>query len=278
MQVYGILGWPIGHSLSPAMHRAAFEALGIDASYVPFAVRPDRLADAIAGARALGLAGFNVTVPHKEAVLALLDDVEPDARAIGAVNTVVREGERLVGLNTDAPGFTRALAAAGFEPRGTRCVVLGAGGAARAAVVGLERAGAAQITIAARRPDRARHIADDVQSPGGIAIETCGLEDLERAFTSADLVVQATNATLDGNADAEPFVDALPLDALPAHATVNDLVYAPRETTLIEAARSRGLPTVDGLGMLLYQGALAFERWTGKPAPIEPMRRALGHI
>ncbi len=275
-QVYGILGWPVAHSRSPAMQEAAFRALGIDAVYVPFPVRPERLADAVAGLRALGIAGANVTLPHKEAVIALLDEVEPDARAIGAVNTIVRSGDRLLGANTDAPGLVRALAEAGFEPKGTRAVVLGAGGAARAAVVGLARAGAALVTVAARRLDRAEALAEELAPvSGGTALAAADLARLGEAFAQADLVVQATSATLEGRAEAEAFAASLPLDALPAQATVNDLVYEPRETAVLRRARARGLCTVDGLGMLLHQGAIAFERWTGRDAPLAAMRTTL---
>ena len=269
-RVFCILGYPVGHSRSPAMHRAAFEATGIDAVYVPFEVPPARLPEAIAGVRALGIAGGNVTLPHKEAVLSLLDEVEDDARAIGAVNTIVRERERLVGTNTDAPGLVAALVEAGCDPRGRTCVVLGTGGAARAAVVGLARAGASAVRVWGRHEERAHRLVESVAATAAAASVT---PDLRRAFDHADLVIQATSATLENSPTAESFAAALPWDALPPHAVVNDLVYEPRETTVLRAARTRGLRTVDGLAMLAHQGALAFSRWTGVDAPLPVMRQ-----
>jgi shikimate dehydrogenase len=275
--VYGILGWPVDHSASPAMHNAAFAHLGIDAVYVPFPVAPQGLASAVAGLRALGVRGVNVTVPHKEAILPLLDDVDADARALGAVNTVVRDGARLVGTNTDGPGLVRSLEEAGVDVKGRRVTVLGAGGAARAAVVGLARAGASRIVVAARRPDQADALRRAVQpTVCDTPIDACAMDgDLAAGFAATDLLVQATSATLGDTPTAQSFTSALPLDALPAKAAVVDLVYKPLETTLLHAARARGLQGVDGLGMLLHQGALGFERWTGHPAPVDVMRRAL---
>lgn len=274
--VYGILGWPVAHSRSPAMHEAGFRALGIDATYVPFPVAPERLAEAVGGLRALGVAGANVTLPHKQAVMAHLDAVEPEAQAIGAVNTILRDGDRLIGANTDAPGVVRALRDAAFDPAGRRVVVVGAGGAARAAVVGLAQAGAASIAVAARRLDRAEELVAELRAAAdGTALEAVELGSSRAAFARADLVVQATSATLDGGAEAEAFTRGLALDALPDGAVVNDLVYRPRDTAVLTAARARGLRTVDGLGMLLHQGVIAFERWTGRSAPVEVMRAAL---
>jgi shikimate dehydrogenase len=275
--VYGILGWPVDHSASPAMHNAAFAHFGIDAVYVPFPVAPEGLASGVAGLRALGVRGVNVTVPHKEAILPLLDAVEADARALGAVNTIVRDGDRLVGSNTDGPGLVRSLGEAGVDVKGRRVTVLGAGGAARASVVGLARAGAARIVVAARRPDQADAIRRALQPTiCDTPIDACAMDtDLAARFAATDLLVQATSATLGDTPTAQSFTSALPLDALPAKAAVVDLVYKPLETTLLHAARARGLQGVDGLGMLLHQGALAFERWTGHPAPVDVMRRAL---
>lgn len=262
---FAVLGWPVAHSRSPRMHQAAFHALGLEASYVPLPVPPGALADAMEEVRA-NLDGANVTVPHKSAVMPFLDEVEPVARAIGAVNTLVRAGDRWVGTNTDAAGLLRALQEAQAPVRDARAVVLGAGGAARAAVYALLEAGA-EVTVAARRLEAARALTDAL---GGRPLP---LGRVEQAFRGADLVVQATSATLGDEAQA--FADALPLAALPDHATVMDLVYTPRETTVLRAAQARGLRTVDGTGMLVHQGALAFTRWTGRPAPVEAMRAAL---
>ena len=269
-RVYGVLGWPVAHSRSPAMHNAAFAAAGLDARYVPFAVEPGALADAVRGLRALGIAGVNVTVPHKTSVLPLLDSVDEAARAVGAANTVVREADgRLHGTNTDAEGLVRALVEAGALLDGAQALVLGAGGAARAAVFGLRRAGA-QVTVAARNVGAASAFSGDVVALGDHA-------SLRAAFARADLVVQATTATMAAaeHAHARAFVDALPLVALRRGTLVVDLVYAPRDTALLLAARGGGARTLDGLAMLLHQGALAFELWTGLPAPLTVMRAAL---
>jgi len=274
--LYGVVGWPIAHSLSPAMQRAAFEACGIDAVYEAFAIEPARLERSLRDLRARGVAGLNVTLPHKEAIAAFVDEVERDAQAIGAVNTLARERDRLIGLNTDAPGLVRALAEAGFDPHDTRCVVLGTGGAARAAVVGLAAAGARAITIAGRRVARATDlVASLAPYVASTRLDTAALDALRSAFDEADLVVQATSATLGGSADSDRFALALPLPALPPRAFVTDLVYRPLRTAVLEAAELRGLRTIDGLGMLLHQGALSFERWTSAPAPLDAMRDAL---
>lgn len=275
-RVYGLLGWPVAHSRSPAMLNAAFSATGFDGTYVRFPVEPHDLADAVRGLRALGVAGANITVPHKSAVLALLDSVDDEARGIGAVNTIVRlahapgrEGALLHGANTDVGGLVRALEEAGAVLSGSRALVLGAGGAARAAVYGLARAGA-HVTVAARRAEAARSLCGDVLALSDAAA-------LREALARADLVVQATSATMHAGDDraARAFVDALPLDALRPGALVTDLVYAPRDTALLVAARTHGARTLDGTAMLLHQGALAFELWTGLRAPLDVMRAAL---
>jgi shikimate dehydrogenase len=273
-RIYGVLGWPVAHSRSPAMQNAAFAASGIDATYVRFPVAPDALGDAIRGLRALGVAGVNVTVPHKEAVLAHLDALDESARAVGAVNTlIVSERGTIRGANTDAGGLVRALVEAGAVLAGAQALVLGAGGAARAAVAGLRGAGA-HVTIAARRPEEGVRL-----SVPAVGLANRGA--LADALAMADVVVQATSATMHGGAGgqgdavARAFVEALPLAALRPGALVTDLVYAPRDTRLLREARARGARTLDGLAMLLHQGALAFELWTGVPAPVAAMRAAL---
>lgn len=271
-RVFGILGYPVSHSRSPAMHEAAYHALSLDARYVPFAVAPADLPDAVRGLRALGVEGVNVTVPHKEAVVALVDEVEPAARAIGAVNTLVRDGARWIGTNTDAEGLARSLDEEGVEV-GDHLVVLGAGGAARASVVGLG-ARATEIVVAARRLEQAEALVASLSpSLPGARLRAFALGAMDAVFKRASTVVQATSATLGDGAEA--FVSSLPLDRLPAHASLVDLVYVPRRTALLRAGEARGLRTVEGVGMLVHQGALALERWTGRKAPIEAMRTAL---
>lgn len=268
-RLLALLGHPVSHSRSPRIHGAALEALGIDATYLAFDVAPADLGAAVRGLRALGALGANVTVPHKEAVMAHLDEVEPDARAIGAVNTLIREGARWIGANTDAPGLVRALTEAGFDPAGAQVHVIGAGGAARAAVVGLARAGAARVTVAARRVERAENLVRSL----ALAVPLEGVPLDASPPRDVDLLVQATSATMHAEA-GEALARALALDALPAHATVIDLVYAPLETAVLRAARARGLRAVDGLGMLVHQAALAFERWMGIAPPLDAMRAA----
>jgi shikimate dehydrogenase len=207
-----------------------------------------------------------------------LDDVTPEARAIGAVNTIVREIDRMVGHNTDAGGLMRSLDEADVELEHARAVVLGAGGAARAAVVGLASRGVRQIVVAARRVEQAEQLVSQVAAIcGNSALEVSDLsrESLSIHFREATLLVQSTSATLANSSDASDFAAQLALDALPGEAAVVDLVYKPRETTVLARAKERGLKTVDGLGMLLHQGALAFELWTHLPAPLEVMRQVL---
>lgn len=269
-RLLALLGAPVAHSRSPAIHTAALEAMGVDARYLAFAVPPAGLAEAVRGLRALGALGANVTVPHKRAVMAHLDEVEPAARAIGAVNTLVREGERWIGANTDAPGLVRSLEEAGVELAGARVWVVGAGGAARAAVAGLAEAGVASIRVSARRPEQAAELVEDLAPLAGDRLHHGALE----GAAPADLFVQATSATLEGAADPDRFAASLPLHALAPNATVIDLVYAPLETAALRRARALGLRTVDGLGMLVWQAALALERWTGVEPPVEVMRAA----
>ena len=276
--VYGIMGHPVGHSRSPAMHNRAFQVLGMDAVYVPFSVTPERLETALRGARALDLRGMNITLPHKTNIMSLLDTVDPDARAIGAVNTVVRDGASLRGTNTDAEGLSRALAEAGVALAGIRACVLGAGGAARACLVGLARAGAKHITIAARRGAEAAALVAELGPLARPAeLSACSLpsEALTAAFARSELVVQASSATLEGREGADAFAQALPLSSLPADAAVVDIVYQPLETSVLRAARGLGLNRLDGLGMLLHQAAISFELWTGRKAPVSDMRSAL---
>jgi shikimate dehydrogenase len=275
--VYAVIGWPIAHSRSPAMHNAAFASMAIDAVYVPLAVPEARLSAAVAALRVQGISGFNVTLPHKHAIIALLDEVDAAAQAIGAVNTVWRKGKRLLGTNTDGAGLCASLCEHDVTLAGSEAVVLGTGGAARAAVVGLAQAGVSSITIAGRRPEQARGLAAELEKAcGRTRLSSTDLgPGLARACAGATLLIQATSATLGDTLEATAFADALPLAALPANAVVCDLVYKPRQTTVMRRATERGLRTVDGLGMLLHQGALAFTQFTQRPAPLDVMRDAL---
>jgi shikimate dehydrogenase len=255
----GVIGYPIDHSRSPAIHQAAYAAAGVDAVYLPFAVKPARLAEAIAGVRALDFIGVNVTVPHKQAALALVDEADDVARATGAVNTIVCVKGRLVGTNTDVEGFRRSLADERVAP--AEVVVLGAGGAARAVVAAL--AGRARrITIAARDPEKAAPLA----AIGATEIVSWG--HAEEVLERAELLVDATSMALVPDDDVP-----ISIDRLPGEAAVCSLVYH-REPRLLAAARARGLAAFDGAGMLVHQAARAFTLMTGREAPLEVMRAA----
>jgi shikimate dehydrogenase len=253
----GLLGWPVAHSLSPAMQHAALRALGLDGTYTAFAVPPDRLADAVRGAAALGFTGLNVTLPHKEAALALCAP-DPLARRVGAVNTLVFQGDGIQGLNTDVHGFARLAEEAGARIAGARALVLGAGGAARAVAAALLDGGAA-VTVASRSARRVRI--------DGETIACVPWEAIGPALAGTDLLVDATPRGIAGG-------EAIDLTPLPAAATVLDLA-ARASTPLVDAARARGLAAQAGLAMLLHQGGRALEAWTGRPAPIDAMRAAL---
>ena len=262
--VVGVIGYPVRHSLSPAIHNAAFAALGLDWVYVAFPVPRGRGGAAVAAARDLGLAGLNVTMPHKEDVAAACDELTPDAAALRSVNTVVAQpGGRMLGDSTDGPGFLAALAEGGIAVVGRRSLVLGAGGAARAVVLALGRAGAGGVVVAARRLEAAASAA--LLAPSGRAVV---LHDVDGEVGGADLVV---NATPLGMAGEGPPLDPARLGR--AHVVV-DLVYHPLETPLLAAARAQGARTSNGLGMLVHQAAQAFTLWTGAEAPLATMRQA----
>jgi shikimate dehydrogenase len=265
----GLLGWPVAHSVSPAMQDAAFRALGLPRRYELLPVPPDELPTAVAGLAARGYRGANVTVPHKETVLALLDGVEETARAIGAVNTLVWRDGGWLGTNTDAAGFLAALRRAGFEAAGRRALVLGAGGAARAVVYALGQADCAAV-VYNRTAERARRLVREL-APSGAAKATVvdSLDGLD--LDGLDLLVNATPLGQWPQAGASPWPEALPL---PAHWTVFDLVYNPAETRLLARAGAAGAMAVEGLEMLVQQGALSFKLWTGREAPVDVMRAA----
>ena len=272
-KLVGLIGYPVEHSLSPVMHNSAFVALNLNWCYVPLPVPPERLGEAVAGLRALGFAGANVTVPHKEAVMACLDRVAPGAQAIGAVNTIaIREGE-LIGYNTDWQGFLTALNEGGFDPEGKRAVVLGAGGAARAVIYALAQAGA-QVTILNRTPSRARALVrgfSPLFPPTSLTSLPLNPQTLREQAAQAQLLVNATPVGMWPEVGRSVWPEEL---TLPNHLTVFDLVYNPRQTKLLQQARAAGAKTIGGLGMLVHQGAAAFELWTGEKSPVETMYAA----
>ena len=262
MHVFGLVGNPVGHSLSPPMHETAYETLGMDARYVTFEPAPEDVGRAIEGAEALGIAGLNVTIPFKEAVL---DHVAPDETAarIGAVNTIDFSGERPTGHNTDAAGVRRSFAHHNVELADRTALVVGAGGAGRAAAFALSDAGA-MVQISNRTAGRAEQLADEI--PGAIGY---GLDTLDELVSGADVLVNATSVGMEE--DATP----VPVEHLHSGLAVLDAVYRPLRTRLLRDAEDAGAKTVDGAWMLLYQGVEAFEHWTGRDAPVEAMNEAL---
>ncbi len=258
-----VIGRPVAHSRSPAIHNAAFAAAGLDWRFLAFDVEPGAVESALAGVRALGIAGLSVTMPHKEAVAAALDDLSPAAAKLGAVNCVVNSGGRLVGHNTDGEGFLRGLLDdAGIGVAGRRCVVIGAGGAARAVVLACADAGAREVIVVNRSAQRAAGAAALAEAKGTVGT----LADAARA----DLVVNASPA---GMGDDR----SMPVDPTTIRATaiVVDLVYHPAETAWLAACRARGIAGHNGASMLLHQAAVAFELWTGGLAPVAAMRSAM---
>ncbi|MFH1023746.1 MAG: shikimate dehydrogenase [Planctomycetota bacterium] len=269
-RVYAVFGHPVAHTASPAMQNAAFRALGMNAIYVALDVAVADLPAAVAGVRAAGFAGVNLTIPLKEAAIPLVDRLSPEAAFCRSVNTLAIRGNRILGHSTDGTGLLCALRKdLNFSPRGKRILLLGAGGAARAAAHALARNGVRSITIANRTLERARRLAAALAGifPGG-AFPALSLADAIRAEMT-DLVVNATSLGMNGK--------TLPVDlkTLAGHPAVYDMIYRPSETPLLKTARTLGLPAVNGLEMLLHQGAAAFTIWTGRKAPIAIMRNAL---
>jgi len=275
-QLVGVIGWPVEHSLSPIMHNAVFAALGLRWCYVPLAVPRGQVETAVAGLAALGFRGANVTVPHKESVMPLLDAVAPDAQALGAVNTLVigrdpASAATLSGYNTDVEGFVSALRQGGFSPdKASRVVVVGAGGAARAVVFGLLWSGCQQITILNRTLQRAEALVStfDRQAGHGATLRALPLtpETLVESARAADLLVHSTSVGMWPRVEGSVWPPGVPV---PSHLTVMDLVYNPLETRLLGQARESGARIVDGLGMLVRQGALALGLWTHRGPEVE---------
>ena len=273
----GIIGYPLGHSMSPVMFRAAFEEYGLDITYDAWEVAPEKLGDFLEGVKSSEgeILGFNATVPHKEAVMAAMDEVSEEAQMAGAVNTVVNDDGRLVGYNTDGTGFVRALREeAGFAFDGSRVLIVGAGGAARGVVMALSGEGVADFVIANRTQGRAERLAGDLARHfgGGVRVISLESEELRRAAQSSDLIVQCTTMGMlhSPGAEASPLASA----DISADAVVYDLVYNPPETPLMREAVRAGARVYGGLSMLVYQGAVGFETWMGRPAPVEAMFKA----
>jgi len=272
-RVVGIFGDPVDHSLSPRMHNAAFEALGLDYVYVPLRPTARTIAEAVVAIRALGLVGVNVTVPFKQDVIDHLDTVSDDARAVGAVNTILAsKNGRLAGANTDVEGFAGALRAHGVRLRGKRALLIGAGGAARAVVQSLVAAGAADVVIANRTLANARSLAADFGEGAGV-LHARGLDALEDTdlLADRDVVINSTSVGLKGGAFPGYSIEATAVDCVHF-----DLAYGEKPTAFVCAAEGAGRPAIDGRYMLLYQGTAAFKLFTGRKAPADVMAQAIG--
>jgi len=272
-RVCAVIGDPVEHSLSPAIQNAAFQHLNLDYIYVAFNVRADQLKDAITGVRGLGIYGLNVTMPHKISIVKYLDELDETAERIGSVNTVLNKNGRLIGYTTDGIGALNALKYAGSDPSGKKVVVLGAGGASRSICFTLAEH-ARELIILNRTLEKAVSLANNIREVlgGGVNVRALRLIDgnLRRELKDADILINATSVGMKPNDAYTP----VKRDFLSRNLTVFDIVYDPLETRLLREARSVGAKTVNGLSMLIHQGAVSFEIWTGVKAPIEVMREA----
>jgi shikimate dehydrogenase len=269
----GCFGQPVAENPTGAMQEAAFRALELNWRYLTIEVPPAKLSDAMTGVRAFGMRGLNLTIPHKVAVMQYLDEISADAAVIGAVNTVRREGDRLIGENTDGKGFLRGVRIdAGMDPRGKRAIVLGAGGAARAIVTELALAGISDLLVINRSAARAEAMVRDLAAKTKAPIRYQEWRGTYRVPGDVDLLVNATSIGLYPHGEAMPPVDLS--DAQP-NMLVSDAVFNPPETRLLAAAKQRGLPVLDGLSMLVYQGVIGFQLWTGQDPPETVMKLAL---
>ena len=276
MRRIGLIGQGLKHSLSAAMQQAALDHLGLDARYELWDTQPEEVDERVTSLRDEDCLGANVTVPHKQAVIPFLDELDPVATSAGAVNTIVRREGRLVGHNTDVAGFARALSEAGLDVRGIRAAVLGAGGAARAVTLALIEGKASVISLSDAIPERAEALTGDLRgltSPGTTITWThWGDDAFQRSLRECELLVNCTPVGMRfGPAEGQSPVAA---ELIPAGCLAFDLVYNPEETPFLQAARSRGARTAGGLAMLVYQGAASFRLWTGREAPVEVMFQA----
>jgi len=276
-QICGVIGDPIAHTMSPAIHNAAFSELGLNYVYLPFHVEPDSLEVAIKGMRALNIKGLNVTIPHKVSVIPFLDELDDLTQKIGAVNTIVNSNGKLKGYNTDATGFLQTLADNNIDIKGKRLVVLGAGGASRAISMSLAEKGAS-ITILNRllELDWALELASHISNLFEIEVKALELtgNNLRNALAEADILVNTTSVGM------HPYTASSPVDAdlLRPDLVVFDAVYNPVKTRLLADAEAAGARTISGIDMLVWQGAHAFEKWTGQKAPVEVMKQQLEYL
>ncbi len=275
MRQFAIIGHPVAHSLSPLMHNTAFEAMGLDCRYEAIDVEPDDLAGAILDLRKREFSGFNVTLPHKQAVIKLLDEVEPEAEAIGAVNTIARTGDRLKGLNTDLLGFLESLSPFKSRIEGAKILILGAGGAARAVLYGLLRHHQpASVTVLNRSLEKAEEAAGafvNVRPETRISSESLFVENLQKTIDDADVIINTTSVGM------KPYSNASPLEDAKFKKTqfVMDCVYVPIETKLMKMALNSGATVLGGLDLLLHQGSASFRLWTGQAMPFDTVKNAV---
>ncbi|MCY9658522.1 shikimate dehydrogenase [Paenibacillus chondroitinus] len=268
--LYGVFGDPIRHSRSPIMLNRAFQEADINAVYAAFHVRPDALGDAVRGIRALGYRGINVTIPHKVEVMQYLDEIDEGARIVGAVNTIVNENGKLIGYNTDGIGYVRSLKEeTGIDLKGKSVLVLGAGGAARGVAYALAKEGAGCIYIANRTKERALELAETISA--FTKTVGLGLDEIANVVDEVQFVLNTTSAGMHPNTEELP----MQVELLKEHHLVSDLIYNPRITRFLREAEAKGARIHGGLGMFIYQGAFAFEYWTGKPAPVAAMRQVV---
>ncbi|MBN2074479.1 MAG: shikimate dehydrogenase [Dehalococcoidales bacterium] len=270
-KVCALIGDPIEHTMSPAMHNAAFSELGLDYVYVAFGVKPDELAGAINGMKSLGMPGWNVTIPHKVNVIPLLDKLDPLAEKIGAVNTVVNDNGILTGHNTDATGFLQAMLEKGVEPKGKNIAIMGAGGAARAVSFILADRGAHPVILnRIEELDWAENLAAMISREFDIEVPAKELtkENLGKVLEDADILVNATSVGMSPNDNVSP----APAELLKADLTVYDVIYNPIQTRLLKDAEAAGATTIGGIDMLVWQGIMAFEKWTGQKPPFDLMK------
>jgi shikimate dehydrogenase len=271
-RVCGVIGNPIEHSLSPIMHNAAFQALGWDYVFLAFKVKPARIPDAINGMRALNIRGLNVTMPHKNTVMANLDRVDLSAQIISSVNTILNRENLLFGFNTDGVGAVKALKENGVELKGRKVLLLGAGGAARAIGYSMAKEGD-ELAVLNRTTKQAQSLAKLLEKLANkkIAYGSLSQSDIQKNIQDADIIINATSVGMKPHQDESP----IPAKLLRPNLSVMDIVYNPLETKLAKEAKAAGAKVVSGVEMLIYQGAASFEIWTGKSAPVEVMRKAV---
>jgi shikimate dehydrogenase len=273
-KLVGLIGWPVKHSLSPVMHNAAFAKLGLNWAYVPLPVEPNKVQPAMQGLTALNFKGVNVTIPHKQAVIRYVDELSNAATITGAVNTIHINHGKFYGYNTDAIGFLNSLLEKDCSPKGMRVAVLGAGGAARAVVYALCRAEAEAVTVFNRTAERAAFLVDDLADAfpdSQLQFAPLTRDALRQMDNNVDLVVNTTSVGMAPHLEKCPWPDDVPMSP---RATFCDLIYNPLQTIFLRRAEAAGAKIIDGLGMLVHQGAYAFTQWSGHEAPIDVMRQA----